>query len=224
MSIQGLLEEALQPIEGAPVNVHGAGRTDAGVHALGQVCQLHAHRHDRSVERSRARSMRCCRWTCASPARRRCRRFPCALQRNRQDLRVPHRQRADSPPPSCAVTSGTSCRRSISRRCARRPRLLSARTTSRRSRGRADVRARTDRAHDSVGSNGAAMCGADDPLVMEVEGDGFLRHMVRNIAGTLVEIGLGRYASRQRSTRILASRDRAHAGPTAPPQGLFLSA
>src|SRR5262245_12543538 len=36
-SIQGLLEEALARFEGAPVTAHGAGRTDAGVHALGQV-------------------------------------------------------------------------------------------------------------------------------------------------------------------------------------------
>src|SRR6185503_21200375 len=36
-SVQGLLEDALSRFEGAPVTVHGAGRTDAGVHALGQV-------------------------------------------------------------------------------------------------------------------------------------------------------------------------------------------
>src|ERR1044071_8309502 len=36
-SIQGALENALARFEGAPVTVHGAGRTDAGVHALGQV-------------------------------------------------------------------------------------------------------------------------------------------------------------------------------------------
>jgi tRNA pseudouridine38-40 synthase len=36
-SIQGVLEEALTRFEGAPVTVHGAGRTDAGVHALAQV-------------------------------------------------------------------------------------------------------------------------------------------------------------------------------------------
>src|SRR5512145_2813012 len=40
VSIQGLLEDALRPIEGAPVTVHGAGRTDAGVHAVGQVASV----------------------------------------------------------------------------------------------------------------------------------------------------------------------------------------
>ena len=39
-SIQGLLEDALSRFEGAPVIVHGAGRTDAGVHALGQVASV----------------------------------------------------------------------------------------------------------------------------------------------------------------------------------------
>src|SRR5262245_8377121 len=41
-SIQGLLESALARLEGAPVTVHGAGRTDAGVHALGQVASAPA--------------------------------------------------------------------------------------------------------------------------------------------------------------------------------------
>ena len=40
VSIQGLLEEALARFEGAPIAVHGAGRTDAGVHALGQVASV----------------------------------------------------------------------------------------------------------------------------------------------------------------------------------------
>jgi tRNA pseudouridine38-40 synthase len=58
-------------------------------------------------------------------------------------------------------------------------------------------------------------------LVMQVEGDGFLRHMVRNIVGTLVEIGLGRRPA-SAMAGILASRDRSRAGPTAPPTGLIL--
>jgi tRNA pseudouridine38-40 synthase len=45
--------------------------------------------------------------------------------------------------------------------------------------------------------------------------------MVRNIAGTLVEVGLGRRAASSMA-EILASRDRTRAGKTAPPQGLVL--
>jgi tRNA pseudouridine38-40 synthase len=56
---------------------------------------------------------------------------------------------------------------------------------------------------------------------MRISGDGFLRHMVRNIVGTLVEVGLGRW-SPARVPAILASKDRSEAGPTAPPHGLFL--
>jgi tRNA pseudouridine38-40 synthase len=56
-----------------------------------------------------------------------------------------------------------------------------------------------------------------------IEGNGFLRHMVRNIVGTLVEVGLGRWPP-SRVAEILASRDRSQAGPPAPAQGLFLKA
>jgi tRNA pseudouridine38-40 synthase len=58
-------------------------------------------------------------------------------------------------------------------------------------------------------------------LILTLVGDGFLRHMVRAIAGSLVEIGRGRWEP-ARLAAILASGDRAQAGPTAPPQGLFL--
>ena len=61
----------------------------------------------------------------------------------------------------------------------------------------------------------------DDELHVTVQGDGFLYNMVRNIVGTLVEIGRGRWAADQVDT-ILATGDRKHAGPTAPPQGLSL--
>jgi tRNA pseudouridine38-40 synthase len=55
----------------------------------------------------------------------------------------------------------------------------------------------------------------------ELEADGFLRHMVRNVVGTLVEIGLGRFSTGD-ATAILEARDRRRAGATAPPQGLYL--
>jgi tRNA pseudouridine38-40 synthase len=58
-------------------------------------------------------------------------------------------------------------------------------------------------------------------LRLEISGTGFLRHMVRNLAGTLVDIGRGHFAPED-MRRIIASRDRKEAGQTAPPQGLML--
>ncbi len=63
--------------------------------------------------------------------------------------------------------------------------------------------------------------GGGTRLVLTLAGDGFLRHMVRAIAGTLVEVGRGRWPA-GRMAGILASADRSQAGPTAPPHGLFL--
>ena len=59
-------------------------------------------------------------------------------------------------------------------------------------------------------------------VLIEAEGSGFLRHMVRNIAGTLVEVGKGAMAPSY-MRELLDSRDRGLAAPTAPPQGLFLA-
>ena len=56
---------------------------------------------------------------------------------------------------------------------------------------------------------------------MEICGDGFLRHMVRNIAGTVVEVALAK-RSVEDFLAVLAARDRSLAGPTAPARGLFL--
>ena len=58
-------------------------------------------------------------------------------------------------------------------------------------------------------------------LYLDIEGDGFLYNMVRNIVGTLLDIGRGHW-SVERVGEILAARDRSSAGPTAPPNGLTL--
>lgn len=58
-------------------------------------------------------------------------------------------------------------------------------------------------------------------LVYRVRGNGFLHHMVRNLVGTLIDVGRGRLRVDD-IPRILAARARAAAGPTAPPTGLFL--
>jgi len=58
-------------------------------------------------------------------------------------------------------------------------------------------------------------------LVYRVRGNGFLHHMVRNLVGTALDVGRG-YRKIEEIPKILAVRDRAAAGPTAPARGLFL--
>ena len=65
------------------------------------------------------------------------------------------------------------------------------------------------------------VCEQDEEVHVVVQGSGFLYHMVRNIVGTLIEIGRGHWTP-GRIGKILDSCDRADAGPTAPPDGLTL--
>ncbi len=89
--------------------------------------------------------------------------------------------------------------------------------------------------HDFSSFQGAG-CGAKTPVrtlrkldirkrgefvEIDMEADAFLQYMARNITGTLVEVGLGRFMPADVGT-ILRSRDRSSAGRTAPPQGLYL--
>jgi len=78
-------------------------------------------------------------------------------------------------------------------------------------------------ANTTVRTIQAARCrrSEDDELILEFEGHGFLRHQVRIMAGTLVDIGLGRRSASEMED-ILAAQDRAAAGQTAPAQGLTL--
>lgn len=217
-SIQGVLEDALRPIEGRAVNVHGAGRTDAGVHALGQVCSFGLTASISPGALARA--------------------LNAVLPR---DVRVA--DAAVMPDDFHARFSSTGkvydyrivtgpfaspfLRRYVWHV---RGRLDTAvmREASARFVGTHDFAAfqghgavrrtpvRTVRRVDWTGDGGP-----EHPLVMCIEGDGFLRHMVRNIAGTLVDIGLGRRVPSD-VEMILAARSRPSAGPTAPASGLFL--
>lgn len=82
-----------------------------------------------------------------------------------------------------------------------------------------------DPARPAAQSSRSAGQGGEDydstQIAIEIEADGFLYNMVRNIVGTLVQIGL-RKRPVEWATEVLQAKDRKAAGPTAPPHGLFL--
>ena len=61
----------------------------------------------------------------------------------------------------------------------------------------------------------------EERIIIELEGNGFLYNMVRIIAGTIVDVGLGKIKPDE-IPEIISSKDRTKAGKTLPPQGLYL--
>jgi tRNA pseudouridine38-40 synthase len=217
VSVQQLIEEALVPFAGrepGPVVV-GASRTDAGVHAHGQVASVNVpFAHDTTSIR-RGLNIRL-------PA----------------DVRV--LEVTDAAPGFHARSHSTG--KSYRYRMATLP-IVSPfeRWFVWHAPGRRDVAAMQRAAdvltgrHDfaSFQAGGASVLGTvrtierleivqtPGELVFEVEGDGFLRHMVRAVVGTLAEIGLGSRPA-DAMPGILAARSRPAAGATAPASGLTL--
>jgi len=215
LAIQEVVETALSSLHGHAIRIMGAGRTDAGVHALGQRASF-------TVDRP-------------LPLR--------AYVHGLNGLLPPDVavQRAELRPPGfCARRNarGKLYRYRIANVATREP--LSARTTWQlfpkldAEAMRAAAAALHGR-HDFSAFRGAG-CQAkttvrelrrleitfeDGAWVIEVEATAFLKHMVRNLVGTLVEVGLGKQEISW-VAEVLAGRDRTRAGRTAPPQGLTL--
>ena len=225
-SIQALLEQAFASLEGGPVTVHGAGRTDAGVHALGQVASVEVSvPHDvdtlrRALNAQLPPDIRV-REIAEAPsgfharfsARRKTYRY---LVRNapfaspferafvwhiREPLQLPAMQAAAAT--LCGTHDFAAFRSAGS----------SVTTTV-----RTILHSSIDVLPDIPGPLEPTGAGL---LAYDIEGDGFLRHMVRAIVGTLVEVGRG-WRAPASVAALLGSGTRAQAGPTAPPHGLYL--
>lgn len=227
-SIQGELERALAEIEGRAVDVVGAGRTDAGAHALGQVASVRLEHGIETAALVRALNAKLPADVRLLAAETVAAGFHARYAARRKRYRY-------------NLTFGSAASPFTPRYAwrVREPLDLDAmREAAARLPGRRDFAAfqaagsdvastvRTVHAVD-VGSADAvwpAPGAVPAPaLTIEVTGDGFLRHMVRIIVGTLVEVGAGRVEAAAVAA-IAASRRRERAGPTAPPQGLFLIA
>jgi tRNA pseudouridine38-40 synthase len=230
VSIQGLLEDALARFEGAPVAVHGAGRTDAGVHALGQVAtsritsahpidalarglnawlppdvrvtdvqEAAADFHARFSARSKTYRYLLRNASLVSPFERAC------------VWHVPETLDLDAMRAAANALVGTHD-------------FAAFRSTGSDTKGtvrtitRSEIVTRVERALPWSAPHEAPN---ETLIVYEISGDGFLRHMVRAIVGTLVEIGRGERPAASMAA-LLAGGSRAQAGVTAPPRGLFL--
>lgn len=217
-TIQSLLEEVWERLVGEAVKVNGAGRTDAGVHAFGQVVNF----------RTAVASI---------PTERVPYAFNALLPR---DVAVLDCVEAA---PSFHARFDARAKR-YEYRVLNRPfpspvdRLYTLHVSA-----PLDVEAMREGARYLVGTHDfsafAGSLGAErnpvrtltscsvwrdgERVHFAVEGDGFLYHMVRTIVGTLLQVGLGKERPRWVG-EVLASRDRRRAGATAPAHGLFLAA
>lgn len=217
-SIQGLLEDALRPIEGADVTVHGAGRTDAGVHALGQVAsfRLTATIDPQALARALNAVLPLDVRVAAAEV------MPDDFHARFSAIGKVYDYRIVNAPFASPLVRryvwlvvpplNIAAMREAAASFVGEHDFVAFQGP--RSHVRSSVR--TLRRIEWEGTGGP-----EDPLVLRIEGDGFLRHMVRTIAGTLVEIGLGRRAVDDIAS-ILASNDRTRAGTTAPAAGLIL--
>jgi tRNA pseudouridine38-40 synthase len=218
-SIQALLEDALAPIEGTPVTVHGAGRTDAGVHAMAQVASVAVANVLEPPTLVRALNA-------VLPADVR------VLGVEEAEAEFHARFSARAKTYEYRIVNAPLVSAFLHRYAWHVPQPLdmeAMRTAAGPLVGRHDF-AGFQAAGSAVATTERTILdldfedggGYDLPLVLRITGDGFLRHMVRNIVGTLVEVGVGRWDP-WRLLAVLDSKDRVQAGPTAPPHGLFLT-
>jgi tRNA pseudouridine38-40 synthase len=233
-SIQGLIEDALGRIDGSPVTVHGAGRTDAGVHAFGQVASARVSSAldpavlRRALNAVLPRDVRVVAVEDAPPGFHA--RYDAAGKL--YEYRI---WQGGVQPPFARAWSWHLPRPLNAAAMDRAARVLEGRhdfSAFRSAGGRVASAVRTvvlarvevrepgaDVAFPDAAGSGA---GADARLLaVRIEADGFLRHMVRAITGTLVEIGEGR-RDEASVGNLLASHERSAAGATAPPLGLVL--
>jgi tRNA pseudouridine38-40 synthase len=214
-TIQGELVEAVSNLVGVRTYVHGASRTDAGVSALGQVALFEI---DSPIPTEN---------------------FPKAINgRLPRDIVVTS---AEEVPRGFDLMSGVTSKlyrytihtgrhRPVLRlnQCWHIPKNLDVESMNRAAQllvGMKDFKSfasAADRRENSVRTIFRCNVTAEDKWIyVDVEGDGFLYNMVRNIVGTLVEVGRGRWKP-EKINEILEAKDRTAAGPLAPAQGLCL--
>jgi len=215
-SIQSLVEEAIAPfVSEGHANVIGAGRTDAGVHALAQAASAHIVTQTSTAVLQRALNAR----------------LPPAVRVTEiEDVAPDFHARFSATAKRYAyhIVNGPLISPFEVRYAWHVSRALDVDRMRRASVaivGRHDFAAfqatgsHARDTHRTILETRLELTG--EHLTFVCRGDGFLRHMVRSLTGTLVEIGQGRFEP-GRLAELLARPDRTRVGPTAPAHGLFL--
>ena len=215
LNIQGNIEQAIFNVTGEEVELLASGRTDAGVHALGQVANFKTNSQI-PIEK-----------------------FPIALNTHlKKSIRIIDAQEVEE-----SFHSRLSCKRKTYRYIINNSQNGTAiyRNLETNISGNLDVHKMQEaikyflgehdfKAFKASGTSGkssvrviydANVCKQNDRIYIELTGNGFLYNMVRIIAGTLVEVGMGKI-NPEEIPSIIESKDRTRAGKTLPPQGLYL--
>ncbi|OSM04363.1 putative tRNA pseudouridine synthase A [Magnetofaba australis IT-1] len=211
-SVQQAIEEALEPLCGGPVTLHGAGRTDAGVHASGQVAHFDsprarlpgAFRQALNVNTPHTLTIRSCMAADDDFHSRFHAYYREYLYRIHTRFTYPallHNHIWHHPKPLDVAAMNAAAEH-----------LLGKRDFS-------AFRAAACQADDPVKILSLAeVSQAGEEIHLRIGANAFLHHMVRNIVGSLALVGRGEWTS-ERFAEVLAAGDRTQAGPTAPAGG-----
>jgi tRNA pseudouridine38-40 synthase len=214
-TVQQTLENAIHELTGEHVRANASGRTDTGVHAVGQVVNFYSNTALAADVLVRALNAH----LPADVVVRDVQGVPQAFDANRDAKRKLYRY---------VIHDGDVPDLFMRRYCHHSRHRLDAAAMARAAtalRGRHDFHSfETDwpnRMSSVRTITHLAVNRMGDWVWLDVEADGFLYNMVRAIAGTLINVGR-RYWPETQVADILKAEDRTRAGPTAPAQGLFL--
>lgn len=216
-TIQGTIEAALKTMTGRSVAVIGSGRTDAGVHALNQVANFSvATKLTPDIFKRGLNSL-----LPADIVIKDCKEVPDTFHSRYDawskiyDYRILNR----SLPAAIFRKYAWHIKKCLDLG-AMEAAMLNLKSKHDFSAFEASGSPRTQSVRTVVDVSFTAK-DTDGYLVFSIEADGFLRCMVRNIVGSLVDVGMGKTSPKE-LREILLSKDRKQAGKTAPPHGLFL--
>ncbi len=214
-TLQGILEGCIAKISGEKVNLIGAGRTDAGVHALGQVANFKTGSRLKANEWQNALNALLPEDTIILKAQE----VDESFHARRSARSKTYQYRILNRRTPSAILASMTWHIPVPLN------LHSMRAADRALVGYHDFTSFCGKAGTAKTTHArlfrlSIQC-QQDLILITVNGTNFLQHMVRNIVGTLVQVGIGKL-SPERMCGILEAKDRRRAGPTAPPHGLFL--